>query len=413
MSETCSHEIRHGTVCAICGLDVGSPCKYFAFPHSSSITFSESEGQRMSEGNRDHLKKVKKLVMILNMEHVIMDLVLCSSVEEAKQKIVPGLEKDFMIYETTLIRFRPHLDYFLLHLSKKFVMNLFTHNQSQQFIAAILSRIDPVRQYFNNRIMDSNKAVTDLSSFPAMDEVTIILDVASDKWATANGFPPTGFIPIFPYLSLNTQVPDKCFLSRFGNLAKNGLNDAILPNMQAMLISIHQTFFETDNISLLDAISIVQSKVFENCHVCIETETDMTQSYMELIMKFGGRFYSEYEACCTHLIPRSVDDNSVKVASEYKGVKIIAVDWLYDSCINYKRMDEASYRLPGVKSPTCGEKEIEAPAPDRDLSSSEFELAVDNSSDARNIESDSSSEDCLDTSDEEIIIDPPAPSVTN
>jgi hypothetical protein len=123
---------------------------------------------------------------------------------------------------------------------------------------------------------------------------------------------------------------------------------------------------------VLDAVELAITEILSMCRICIGglIEDNVRQvQFMAYLARFGARCYDRYDPCCTHIVVWSAQDSRIKEAALFKGVYIVPFDWIMDSCLCYKRMNEGKYRIPGVESPTQGKEPIAEPVPERDVSS--------------------------------------------
>jgi hypothetical protein len=203
--------------------------------------------------------------------------------------------------------------------------------------------------------------------------------VVGDTWRDASGFQPEGYIPIAPFCFFGDGTwADKHIFplcSKYCDSLMSKTVDHVLPHFADFLENIHTLFYQENSISLLEAIQIATSEVLDGLNICIGTIEDSSNNsadFMGYLAKFGARTFSEFESCCTHLVVGSKKDPGISVASNYNGVHIVSFEWLIESCICYKKMDESLFSVPGVKSPTNGPMELDNPLPDREVSSSEL-----------------------------------------
>ncbi|OHS92692.1 hypothetical protein TRFO_40988 [Tritrichomonas foetus] len=407
MSEKCTHGVIFDTLCAWCGKDLGPLKSTVAFPHSRSITFSETEVKNVVNDHVAHMIKSKKLSLLIHMEQVILDAI--NVLYLPKMENTELGENEFIVDVNTKFKvvLRPYLKEFLESLHDKFEMTLFTLN-SHEFAAKILEKIDPQNKYFNTRIMAPNSMIERNISKMYYDSshLMVILDVSSQNWKDVNGFPVEGFIEVSPFVAFGEtpRAPHFPILPPKYSDYFEKKNDKVLTSLSTMLLKIYDEFFNHPGEALLDALQNVNGSILENCRICIsETLCPFDHHYFMLLNKYlsklGASFNEKYDPSITHVIADS-DCALVKEAQEYNGVHIISFDWLIESCTNYCRCDEKNYSIPGIVSPTQGQKEIEIPASDKELSSSEFERMLNDDSNQETTSSDDDEEESDDRAQE-------------
>jgi hypothetical protein len=320
---------------------------------------------RELDAHLSELTAKKLLKLMIQMEQVLFDSTEVQPPENPRSKIPLGLEDQHLVVDSTLVSLRPHVDFFLEKLRPLYELSIFSQSP-QNFVSAVLARIDSDDRYFGQRILRERKS----------DRLTIILDLPTDAWRESGGGQPAGYVQISPYFCFHHDHHPQIFplLPTFSESVMASRPDNILPHVAAFLARIHQIYYGNEAFTVLDAVELAITGVLSAVRLClgglIQGKARQTE-FMAYLARFGARCYESFDPCCTHLVVLSAEDRAIKEVARFRGVHIVPFEWVIESCICYRRMDEAAYRVPGVESPTRGKTPIAEPAPDRELSSCE------------------------------------------
>lgn len=315
------------------------------------------------------LKEARKLQMILQLQHVIADVKLLGGGEDPNAFIKAGLEDDFLAVDGKyIVRLRPHVRHFLQESSKRFQILLLSQVDTA-VTDQILKALDP-----NGSVLGA--VYHDPALLHPLPNMSIVLDYTCEKWRRSNGIQVNGFVQVAPYFYFDKpQVPVFPLYPTY-TMQKE---DTMLSHFTEFVTQIHTLCFE-DCLSIADAVNMTMFEVLGGCWVCFGFDYGDLNSWTAFLARFGARMCHTYEPFCTHVVASDADNAVVKMASEYRGVRIVSVDWIIESCLHFKRMPEEDYAIDGVSSVTSGEKAIETPTPERDSSMSDLTFS---SSDTR------------------------------
>jgi hypothetical protein len=356
---------------------------------------TESPGHSAPPPVRTLPTDAPRLKLTIQTNQVLFDTKILAPSDDPGALVPLGLEAEHFVIGNRLISLRPHLQFFLEKASALYELSLFSE-EPPDFIRSILERIDLANAYFGGRVLGRRIA----------DRTTIVLDTKNDLWRDARGGQPPGYIEIAPYFSVSRDRRVHIFplLPAFSEALMSKRPDAILPRIATLLEQIHHFFFGKSS-TLFEAVEAMTTRVLKDCSLCIgglfkgDVQSMRSTAYLA---RFGAQCYDRYDPCCTHLLAWSPDDPRIQEARRYRGVHIVSFEWLIESCLCYRRMDEARYKIAGIESPTNGRLPIELPIPDRDLSSCESmfdstssEALLDDSSDDDNDDNDSEIEESL------------------
>jgi len=327
------------------------------------------------------LKQQKKLSLVIRLENVLVDVFFPQSVADIKKFVISGMEDEFCIICSPFLavaRFRPLLLYFLESICSKYEI-IISSLLEQDTFEAIVNKIDPKKKYFGDRVFGKGffeKIVSKGNGVLDMfEKSTIILDSDSDCWKNSQGYTLFGFTYCSPYHYFSNK--GDVFLDHNLKISvppKDKI-DCVLSGMSYLLIQIHEMYFVKYFDSILEAMNTVLVSTLYDTSICYAGDSDSVLSAIErLTLKYGGRFFKQYNSSITHVITDSPNNPTVEEAKNYCGVHFVTIDWFIDSCLTYKRKREIDYPVYGLQSPSNGSRQIFVKSSDSsDISSSELD----------------------------------------
>jgi hypothetical protein len=340
-----------------------SPDSIFPLEHSSPPSST-----RNPDSEFHNLSQEKRLKLVIQLKQVLFDSTELESGNDPKSVIPIGLESDCFVIggaQSHIVSLRPHLRFFLKKLRPLYEMSAFWDGGTE-FAKFVLAKIDSGNEFFGERVVNERRS----------DDFTVVVDLKGDGWRNSDGIQPAGYIEIAPYYSFSNRDHPQFFrfLPAFSEVLRAKRPDNILPGVAGLLEQIHGRFYSQNGGMLLDAVEFSLTQVLSSCRICtgglVKGEA-ISSEFMAYLARFGAQCYEFYDPCCTHVLAWSPDDHRIQEARLYKGVYVVTFGWVIDSCLCYRRMDEADYKITGIESPTRGRLTIEPPLPDRDLSSCE------------------------------------------
>lgn len=175
--EECTHALRVGSLCALCGKELVHDEHLVPALHSSDKLFltAEAAEARQRKSNRA-LRNNRKMILILDLDQTILH----TTVEECNC--------DFKFTTEALsfyVKLRPHLQKFLRAASKLFEMHIYTMG-TREYAKAICEHIDPDGRYFGSRIVTRSENFNELKKsigrITCISKNVIILDDRADVW---------------------------------------------------------------------------------------------------------------------------------------------------------------------------------------------------------------------------------------
>lgn len=403
--DECDHSIIvFGTMCAICGKDVGHIHSIAALPQSKDILISKEEALKNNANLENALKKDHKLALVVDLDKTLIDTIHVSNEEEAQRIIAQNsqYEDDFMYFaisEIYLVRFRPLVREFLEDIVQKYILYLYTLSQ-RIYAEKILQKLDPGDKFFHKRILcrddgtgQSKKSISNF--FPCSDKFAVVLDDSHEVWSSQNQtfftdtpdseykkesvFP--GLIQIDPFHFFTIAHDDVP-----AGITPNAWNDKTLKRMGRLLTKINEKFYDENAEHVLMVITDLKLSVFEGCHFYFdgfksEKRSRWIDFYMKKAQEFGAIAHYEFVPYITHVVVDCsdirTDSPGVSEALKYKGIHIVPETWFHKCYGFYKRFKESKFPIKGITSPTEGELERSEPPQETELSQGDFDNLFD------------------------------------
>lgn len=101
-----------------------------------------------------------------------------------------------------------------------------------------------------------------------------------------------------------------------------------------------------DMSAVLGGCTILFSRVFPR-------DVDMsTTPLFRRVLAFGARIALTLDPTVTHVVSTAPGTEKVKAAAAMPGVRCVHLRWLQESCVQYRRLPEREYALPGLEAST-------------------------------------------------------------
>ena len=215
IQEPCSHPIQYGGLCAVCGQPVEEEEDNRRAPISmthgtTDLKVSSREAESVERSSTDRLLKEEKLSLVVDLDQTVIHVTVDPTVAEwMSDPTNPNYEavKDvssFILEEPAIIpigykgpmlpptkrwyyvKLRPGLQDFLLKMSKRYEMHIYTM-ATRQYAESIAKIIDPDGFYFGERILsrDESGSLTQKTLkrlFPVDTSMVVVIDDRGDVW---------------------------------------------------------------------------------------------------------------------------------------------------------------------------------------------------------------------------------------
>lgn len=215
IKEPCSHTVQYGGLCALCGKAVEDEKDYSGYNYEERATISMShdntdlkisldEAKKIEENTTTRLVEDRKLILVVDLDQTVIQATVDPTVSEwqsdPNNPNYPAIKdvKSFCLEEESpqgwnglikcwyYVKIRPGLAEFLLEISKKYELHIYTM-ATRNYALAIAKIIDPTGQYFGDRILsrDESGSLTHKNLkrlFPVDQSMVAIIDDRGDVW---------------------------------------------------------------------------------------------------------------------------------------------------------------------------------------------------------------------------------------
>ncbi|AFM98613.1 TFIIF-interacting CTD phosphatase [Encephalitozoon hellem ATCC 50504] len=178
--DECSHPIRIGTLCGVCGMEIQEEPRLFcALYNTDNVKITHKEAVSIYKEKVKALEMQMKLILVLDLDQTVLHTTYGTS--DCK-----GIVKFTMDGCKYSVKLRPHLNRMLRRVSKLYEIHVYTMG-TRPYAERIIGIIDPAGKYFHDRIItrDENQGVLvkRLSRlFPYNHKNIVILDDRADVW---------------------------------------------------------------------------------------------------------------------------------------------------------------------------------------------------------------------------------------
>lgn len=213
--EPCSHPIQYGGLCAVCGQPVEEEEENTRAPISmahgtTDLKVSSKEAENIERSSTDRLLKEEKLSLVVDLDQTVIHVTVDPTVAEwMSDPTNPNYEavkdvRSFILEEPAItpigykgpvlpptkrwyyVKLRPGLQEFLLKMSKRYEMHIYTM-ATRQYAESIARIIDPDGIYFGERILsrDESGSLTQKTLkrlFPVDTSMVVVIDDRGDVW---------------------------------------------------------------------------------------------------------------------------------------------------------------------------------------------------------------------------------------
>jgi FCP1-like phosphatase family protein len=174
----CSHPMRMGSLCAICGSEIQKEDILISALHNSDqLIITQDESTKINKKRHRRLLKKNKMILILDLDQTILH----SAIDKES-----NCDFQFKIYSSTFyVKLRPFLEKFLKKISKRFEIHVYTMG-TREYATEICSKIDVNGKYFGDRIVSRSENFNELQKsinrITSIHSNVVILDDRADVW---------------------------------------------------------------------------------------------------------------------------------------------------------------------------------------------------------------------------------------
>lgn len=215
IKEPCSHTVQYGGLCALCGKAVEDDKDYSGYSYEERATIAMShdntglkisldEATKIEKSTTTRLVEERKLILVVDLDQTVIQATVDPTVLEwqsdPSNPNYPAIKdvKSFCLEEDSAqglhgpikcwyyVKIRPGLAEFLLEISKKYELHIYTM-ATRNYALAIAKIIDPKGEYFGDRILsrDESGSLTHKNLkrlFPVDQSMVAIIDDRGDVW---------------------------------------------------------------------------------------------------------------------------------------------------------------------------------------------------------------------------------------
>ena len=387
--ESCQHPSVYGTLCVVCGAEVGEGNEkeddYHTILHDNAFL-------KMNKSNRDmdatlqskELKTKKKLVCILDLDQTILHCLVGNQDPDGKVLFFVLQNIPYNIY------FRPHLSSLLGIMSNEYITHIYTMGTNEyceqiKNHMAIKMKFDVESRWMGRdlNILPGEQAhMKSINRFNCPVDYTVVLDDRLEVWKQQGNV-----IPILPYYhALTGDIHGSDRFKLFQNVVFRMDNHLVY--IDRLLKAIHNEFYKVDSNG--DVISktvpdILNNclDIFKDCYFVLSGFIPNTKGFVpiiNLIEKYGGIVMESPNDKTTHCICMYTDESNIinedqfqaeeianvpespdedvqiidfllrksalpfKITDKVKAAKyrayLLPPEWVYLSCYSYYKLDE-------------------------------------------------------------------------
>lgn len=277
VEEACKHEIQFGGLCADCGKDMKEVKSYNTTVKGTdratyntihdrhgmhTVLVSKDETERADQEAKRRLLESRQLVLVVDLDQTVIQCCVEETIGEWKNDPSnPNYEalEDVASFrlprddKTYYVKPRPGLRQFLLEVSKRYEMHVYTM-ASRDYAEHVMDFIDPDRMIFGTRVLsrDENglkemiKALARL--FPVDTSMVAIIDDRGDVWQWVPNLVKVKAYDFFVGVGdINSSFLPKQHVIEAAKPAKPQVDNAAKPEVPAATINGTTESNETDN----------------------------------------------------------------------------------------------------------------------------------------------------------------------
>lgn len=324
------------------------------------LEVSKHEAERLRQGTADRLLASRKLLLILDLDHTLLNSTRFAEVSpEGEQALRGQLEAQpqdaQMLYCLPHMRMwtklRPGVREFLEQAKERFELHVYTMGD-RDYAAEMAKLLDPGGKLFHGRIISSGDStqryVKDLDVVLGRERVVLILDDTEGVWPRHRG----NLVTIERYLYFPADA------GRFGFRGQSLLERHVdekggagaLSTCLRVMSGVQQQFFEQADPGAVDVRPLLRAaRQGILAGVCIVFSRVMpldcidpsAHPLWQLAVKLGAECVKEVGQAVTHVVATDITDKTRWARS--KGKLIANPSWLWCCAYTWQRADEAQF----------------------------------------------------------------------
>eukprot|EP01025_Chloroclados_australasicus_P001614 TRINITY_DN10404_c0_g1_i1.p1 TRINITY_DN10404_c0_g1~~TRINITY_DN10404_c0_g1_i1.p1 ORF type:complete len:497 (-),score=55.33 TRINITY_DN10404_c0_g1_i1:109-1599(-) len=375
----CKHPMIFHGLCAVCGQEVQeqqTPAKsqYSESSNKKSsvalkylhkgLRISTQQIQEMKELNANELLAQQKLILVLDLDHTLLNSIQTDHLSELDYQLVKDLYQQEQIsqsqqrqmlynlaYGKIWTKLRPGVWELLEEASKRYQLYIYTHGE-RAYAAEIQRVLDPDNVLFPGRVIgledSTQRSKKDLDIVIGRQELVVILDDSEHVWEKYD----KNLITIKRYFFFNDDLASSN--GRDGYLRK-GTDEidgqGILFSISSTLTKIHDAFFNSKfkQEDVRKVIAEQQQKILNGLCILFTRVFPLAsrvqdEKLWKMAESLGADCVTEIGEHVTHVVAGANGTEKARWGFE-TGKFVVSINWLVDCFYNWERVDESLYIL--------------------------------------------------------------------
>ncbi|KAL4450062.1 hypothetical protein ABPG77_010731 [Micractinium sp. CCAP 211/92] len=329
------------------------------------LEVSKHEAERMRQGTADRLLASRKLLLILDLDHTLLNSTRFIEVPpEAEQQLRAQLEGQPsdapMLFHLPHMRMwtklRPGVREFLEQAKELFELHVYTMGD-RDYAGEMAKLLDPAGRLFHGRIISSGDStqrhVKDLDVVLGRERVVLVLDDTEGVWPRHRD----NLVQIERYLFFPADA------GRFGfrgqsllerNVDEKGDSGALATCLRVMS-RVQQQFYEQADHGAADVRPLLREArqsilagvvVLFTRVLPLDCANPSAHPLWQLATKLGAECVREATENVTHVVATDITDKTRWARSQ--GKHVVGVNWLWCCAYTWRRADEEQFPVqPG------------------------------------------------------------------
>jgi RNA polymerase II C-terminal domain phosphatase-like 3/4 len=333
------------------------------------------------DGTLQHLVRSRKLVLVLDLDHTLLNTVMCQDLIEdsSLQNAMLLLEHDINRADKTnntrtrsmfhlehlelMTKLRPGLRLFLARMLEMFEIHINTMG-SQQYADQMTNLLDPDRRWIRGSVTGLGVMEDGVLTAPmektldgelqGLEDVCLIFDDTVSVWQSYRD----NLIPCERYLFFPTSRKQFGLggLSLLDLGQDESADKGMLSRAMTIFESIRNSYFALLDVakysmpSVRDVLRMQRKKVLEGVHIVFSRvfPINMDPSKHTLWSSaedFGAMCSAELTDATTHVVATVASTHKVNLARRKKSIYIVTPHWLEASMLHWERAKEDQFLL--------------------------------------------------------------------
>lgn len=361
------HPVSYGGLCGICGKLVedevsGVPLRYI----DKALRLTSSEIDRLRQADLKDLLRKRKLILILDLDHTLLNSVLFAELSSKEQYLIQHTDSlhgdpNRSIFKLNtmhlLTKLRPFVRTFLEEASSMFEMYIYTMGK-RPYALEMAKLLDPKKVYFNSKVISYDDSVEEhqkgLDLILGAESIIMILDDTHRVWERHK----ENLILMKRYHFFTASYCKFHINAKSGGELKNdeSESDGALATILEILKHAHRSFFDTENkdhksdLSSRDVRQVlkeIRQEILRGCKIFFSPVLPYRPREIpiwEMAQQMGAICSREVRSSVTHVI--TVDKNAEEARWALQNKKFLVVpDWIEEAYYSWHRKQEEDFQI--------------------------------------------------------------------